>query len=250
MRLTSFLIVVLLACHVQAVTAQSQLKRPFETRQPLHEEHRALAPPVDWKPALQDAGEKSVTLAVLYSLLLPGMGELYAGNFSSGKYYLIADAGLWLGYGGFQYYGRWLRTDARSYATQHAGANFDSKDEQFEVNIGNFNSVEEYNDARLRDRNFDMLYDPQSSYAWRWEDDASRLQFKDQRIRSDEVFQGARFVVGALVLNRIISAISAGRSASAYNRSLVDESAWRFGADVSGGILQPHGLELKITRRF
>jgi hypothetical protein len=106
MRPTRFLIVVLLAFHVQAVTAQSQPKRPFETRELLREEHRALAPRVDWKPALEDAGERSVTLAVLYSLLLPGMGELYAGNFSSGKYYLIADAGLWLGYGGFQYYGR------------------------------------------------------------------------------------------------------------------------------------------------
>ena len=35
--------------------------------------------------------KKAVGLAVVYSLVLPGMGELYADGFSSGKYFLIAE---------------------------------------------------------------------------------------------------------------------------------------------------------------
>jgi len=45
--------------------------------------------------------KKSVVLAVVASLILPGMGELYAGSFESGKYNLIAEGGLWLTYSGF-----------------------------------------------------------------------------------------------------------------------------------------------------
>ncbi len=52
-------------------------------------------------PMLQDQAaapsKKSVGLAAIYSLLLPGMGELYAEGFSSGKYFLIAEGVLWLG---------------------------------------------------------------------------------------------------------------------------------------------------------
>lgn len=250
MRSISFLVTLLLLSSAGLLPAKAQVTSSHESRQAFVEQLRPLDVSGDAMPMLQEGDEKSVTLAVVYSLLLPGMGELYAENFSSGKYFLITDAGLWLGYGGFRYYGQWLRTDARSYATQYAGANFDGKDEAFEVNMGNFNSLEEYNEAKLRNREFDKLYDAQSTYAWQWESDASRLQFKDQRIRSDEVFQSSRFVIGALVLNRIISAFSAGRAAAAYNRNLKGESAWRLGADVAGGILNPHGLELKISRTF
>lgn len=250
MRSISFLITLLLISSAGMLPAKAQPPSSRGNRQVLLEQLRPLNVSEDIMPMFQEGDEKSVTLAVVYSLLLPGMGELYAGNFSSGKYFLITDAGLWLGYGGFRYYGQWLRTDARSYATQYAGANFDGKDEAFEVNMGNFNSLEEYNEAKLRNREFDLLYDPQSSYAWRWESDASRLQFKNRRIRSDEVFQSSRFVIGVLVLNRIISAFSAGRAAAAFNQDLKGESAWRLGADVAGGILNPHGLELKISRTF
>lgn len=193
---------------------------------------------------------KSTTIAVVYSLLLPGMGELYAGSFETGKYYLMADAGLWLTYGGFQLHGQWLRQDARLFAQQHAQANTDGKDDQFEVNLGNFSTVADYNEAKLRDRDYNLMYDPNSNYAWKWDSDATRLQYKNLRIRSDEVFQNSKFVLGALVLNRIISAFSAGRAVAAYNKSLAESGNWRINAAVSGGILSAHGIELRLTKEF
>jgi hypothetical protein len=203
---------------------------------------------MQFAPSLQ-AERKSVPIAIALSLVLPGMGELYAGNFQSGKYLLAADAGLWLTYGGFQLYGDWLRRDARSFATQRAGASFENKDEQFEVNIGNFLSVEDYNEAKLRNRQFDLLYDPKSTYAWRWSSDADRLRFREQRIRSDESYRNSKFVLGALVLNRIISAFSAGRAAARGNGTQAD-ALWRISADVSGGTFNPHGIEIQVSRSF
>jgi hypothetical protein len=158
-------------------------------------------------------------LAVVASLILPGMGEWYAGSFESGKYNLIAEGGLWLAYSGFRMHANWLQQDAQTFAHQHAGAHFDNKDDQYSVNIGNFNSTDEYNQAKLRNRENDLIYSAEQ-YAWQWDSDASRAQFKDVRIRSGEIKNNAKFIIAAVVINHLYSAFSAGRKAAAYNKDL------------------------------
>ncbi|HWP81259.1 MAG TPA: hypothetical protein VNN76_01240 [Bacteroidota bacterium] len=198
----------------------------------------------------QSRETKSVTVAIVASLILPGAGEWYAGNLQTGRYFLMADAGLWLTYAGFNFYGDWIRDDARDFAAMRAGVDLRGKDEQFETNVGNFMNVHEYNQARLRDRQYNRLYDPNSSYAWQWDSDASRMRFRDLRIRSDQLFQNGRFVIAAMVVNRIISAFVAARAAAAYNRSMRSESNWRFDAGVQGGLALPHGFEVRISKAF
>ena len=193
---------------------------------------------------------KSVMLAIAYSLLLPGLGDLYAENFGTGKYFMGADAGLWLTYGGIRIYGQWLKVDAKTLAVQSASANFDGKDDKFEVNLGNFADVLSYNDAKLRNREYDLTYDPKSNFAWQWSSDADRLRYKDLRNRGQSALSNSQFVVGALVLNRVISAISAARSVSAYNRSVQALSSWRLNATVPGGMLAADGIELTFSREF
>ena len=163
--------------------------------------------------------KKSVVLAVVASLILPGMGELYAGSFESGKYNLIAEGGLWLTYSGFRMHANWLQQDAQTFANQHAGANFDNKDDQYSVNIGNFNTTDEYNQAKLRNREYDLVYIA-DQYKWQWDSDVNRTQFKDLRIRSGEIRNNAKFIIGAIVVNHLFSAFSAGLKAAAYNKSL------------------------------
>jgi TM2 domain-containing membrane protein YozV len=193
---------------------------------------------------------KSVTLAVVYSLLVPGMGQTYVGSFRTGKYYLFAEGGLWLTYSGFQIYGNWLHQDAQSYATEHAAANFSGKDDQFEVNIGNFNTMDEYNQQKRNNRQYDLMYTG-SQYQWDWgRNDANRLQFKSIRIHSASVYDNSRFIIGAVVVNHIISAFMAGRAAAAYNRSLADEQSWHIDALALGNVGNIHGIELSFTKIF
>ena len=47
----------------------------------------------------------------------------------------------------------------------HAGVDATGKNDDFFVNIGNFMTVEEYNEKRLRDREPEKLYDPLAGYA-------------------------------------------------------------------------------------
>jgi hypothetical protein len=194
--------------------------------------------------------KKSVLIAIGYSLILPGMGELYADNFRAGRYFMGADAALWITYGGFRTYGRWLKQDAQTFASQHAGASFDGKGDQFSVDLGNFNNVYDYNEAKLRNRQFDILYDPNSNFAWQWASDVNRTHYKDLRIRGDGVLRNSQFIIGVMVLNRIISAISAARSVSAYNRSVPTFGSWQLRTGVGGGAITAQTVELTLTREF
>ncbi len=189
-------------------------------------------------------GRRSVLLAVAASVILPGAGEFYAGNFQeSGRYSLAAEAALWITYAGFHLHGSWVRNDARAFGAQMAGVTFAGKDNEFEVNIGNYLTVAEYNEAKLRSREFDKLYtDP--SYAWAWTSEADRARFRDERIRSDRIFQAAKFAVAGLVVNRVISAFAAGRGAAAANRA-ARRAEWGIG--MNAGIDQAGATAISLT---
>jgi hypothetical protein len=171
--------------------------------------------------------KKSVTRAVLYSLLLPGTGEWYAGNSSTAKYLFGGEVTLWLSLYGFHSYGTWLRNDARSFAEVYAGIDWAGKDDKFFVNVGNFTSREEYNEKKMRDRDVGALY-LDSSYDWNWESEELRAEYRDLRVRSDQMFNAIKFVGTAIVANHIVSAIIAGNSASRYNERL-GQTDWSFG---------------------
>lgn len=193
--------------------------------------------------------KKSVGLAAIYSLLLPGMGELYGGNFEAGKYFLMGEGVLWLTYTTFEVYGNSLRDDARSFAASRGGVNPSNSDDQFFIDIGNYSSVAAYNEAQLRDRNPDRLYDPAAGYSWQWESEAARLSYRDQRIDSENMYNNQRFVVGAILINHLASAIHAARGVVLRNKGINDQSGEiRFKAGVLGGLSHPHGIVVTVSR--
>jgi hypothetical protein len=194
--------------------------------------------------------KKSVLLGIAYSLILPGLGDFYARKGETGKYYLGADIALWLAYGGVQSYGHWVKNDARTYAVEKASANFSGKSAQFEVDLGNFDTVDDYNQAKLRNRQYELLYEAGSTYAWKWISADDRLRFKNERIRGDEIIRNSQFVVGALVINRIVAAISAARSVSDYNRNVQALGGWRLNAGTTGGVFTANGVVISVSKDF
>jgi hypothetical protein len=193
--------------------------------------------------------KKSVPMGVLYSLLLPGMGELYGGNYGMGKYFTIAEGALWISYAGFESYGTWTQNDARTFAVQHAGINLDNKSDGYFIDIGNFVSVEEYNQEILRERQIFKVYDPSSSNAWHWDSDANRETYRQLRVSSDEKFNNARFVLATIVANHIISAINAGRSVISHNNNSEAELL-NIKANLLGDVQHPNGMMLTFTKNF
>lgn len=236
-----------------AGTPSSHSLSSFETRLDLVGPISTLPVPSFDVPQLTPAaGKKSVGLAALYSLLIPGMGELYTGAFgASGKYFLAAEGVLWLTWGVFDVYGNSIRDDSRAFARAHAAADVTGKNDQFFVDLGNFMNTAEYNDKKLRDRDADLLYDPASGYAWQWDSEASRATFRDRRVASDNMYNNRKFAVAAILINHVASAINAARAAISHNKD-VDSALGdlQFGARVLGGWEQPHGIELTVTKGF
>lgn len=248
MRLTSFCGLVAASTLVASIGFSQ-----FSLRPAIQSAGAGLSPSRNVTPLVEPqirTEKKSVLMAIGYSLLIPGLGDMYADNFRTGGYYMGADAALWMTYGGFRVYGNWLKQDAKTYATQNSGVNPNGKNDQFAVDLGNFNNVFDYNDAKLRNRQFDLMYDPNSAYAWQWRSENERLHYKDMRIRGDAVLRNSQFVIGVLVMNRLIAAISAVRSVSAYNRSVQSLGSWRLKADVTGGVLSAQNMELTLSREF
>jgi len=195
--------------------------------------------------------KKSVGLAVLYSLAVPGMGELYAGNFSSGKYFLGAEGLLWLTYAVFDIRAFALQDDARAFAVAHAGVSPSGKGDDFYVDVGNFSTLADYNAKKMRDRTPELVYDPAAGYNWSWDLDANRMAFRDQRVSADNVFNNRKFVIGAILVNHIASAINAARVAIAHNKELAGILGdLRLEASVQGGWRTPHGVTLTVIRPF
>jgi hypothetical protein len=193
--------------------------------------------------------KKSVLLAIAASLVIPGMGELYAGSFESGKYHLIAESGLWLTYAGFRIHANHLEQDARTFAVQHAGADFNQKDDQYSVNIGNFNTTDEYNQTKLRNREYSLIY-ASEQYNWSWDSDANRSRFRDLRIRSGEVRNNSKFVIAAVVINHLVSAFSAARKTAAYNKSISAMDDIQIQTFTFNNGSQIDGVGISITKIF
>ena len=202
-------------------------------------------------PAVEQTAKKSAATAILYSLIVPGMGELYVDGFDNGKYSLIAEGGLWLTYFSFRQYGGWLQDDARRFAALHAGADISGKNDQFFVDVSNFQDTYDYNEKKLRDRTPDKLYDPTGSYYWNWDSDVHRLEFRSQRVASTKVLSNAGFIIGAIVVNHIISAINAARLTRIYNNRLdEDMGAWWIESSLINQGAKPDGIQLTLVKKF
>jgi hypothetical protein len=223
------------------------------TRQEISRDLFAAAPAVQASttPVDQGTSRKAVGLAILYSLIVPGMGELYADGFASGKYFLMAEGALWITYAAFEIHGNDLRDAARSYSGAHAGVITSGKDDQFFVDLGNFASMDDYNDKRLRDRDISRLYTLEAGQYWLWDSQAARLDYREQRIASESAYNSRKFVVAAIVINHVVSAINAARAAISHNRSL-QESLGQL--ELSGRVLgtpgQEHGVMVTLSRTF
>ena len=92
--------------------------------------------------------KKNTGLAILYSLLLPGMGELYADAYDSGVYFTVADGVLWGTFAGMNVYANWQKDRYISYSQSNASVSSEGKDEDFYATIGKYSSIDQYNDEK------------------------------------------------------------------------------------------------------
>lgn len=176
--------------------------------------------------------KKKTGLAILYSFLLPGMGELYAENYNSGKYFTIADGVLWGLFIGFNVHANNQEDNYKAHAKAFASINPDGKTELYFANVGNYMNIDDYNNEMLLNRDFDAVYNVETHY-WRWETKEQRREYRNTWSSSENSYNNIKFVVWGLLLNRVVSAINAVRLVAAYNNKLeTSEVGWNLSLDL------------------
>lgn len=194
--------------------------------------------------AENNSGEKkNPALAILYSALLPGMGELYAGDYSFGQYLTMAEAAFWGTYLGMKYYGNWKRDNYKEYAKSFGGVNLNGKDDDYFASIGEYSNIDRYNDDKALNRSFDEMYSDNTDY-WKWQTESDRKTYRNMWLSSQHAFNNTRFVVGAMLLNRLVSIINAVRLTTAHNKSIMSDFNVYFNADPYGNSMSDFNINL------
>ena len=189
--------------------------------------------------------KKSPGISVLLSALLPGAGHFYAGRMDVGAYFLGAEAAMWLGLLGVNYYGGILRDDSRSFASVHAGLNKDGKDDNYFANVGSFLNIYQYNNDKLQSGQYDKIYDI-NTYFWNWDSPSNQGEFDQQRKKSERTYNLSTVFFTGLIINRLVSGISALVLTNKINSS---------GIKVSSGFTQSpenkiDGIKLNFVKSF
>jgi len=164
--------------------------------------------------------------ALLRSFIVPGWGHYYIDNdnWNRGRVHLLSDVILIGSYLGLNLNAKRLESNLYSFAKQHAGVDLKGKGRGYLLNVAEFSSIHKYNEFQERSRNWDQLYEITADNSWSWNSEEKRLSFLklDNRIQNNR--QQLPAIISLLVVNRIISGISAYSSASNFNNSVASTS--------------------------
>ena len=175
---------------------------------------------------------KSASRAFFSSLLLPGTGEAYIGEKTQSKIFLGIEIVAWGLVIANVINVNMRQDDYKNFAVQHASVIRNGKSDQFWIDIGKFDTVFEYNEQRIRERDIDALYPENRFWSWNWDNTDNRFFYDAKRIETREIEQNRLYFFAAIALNHVISAINALRLANSYNRKL-DELSLKFNIDYN-----------------
>ncbi|HUV31224.1 MAG TPA: hypothetical protein VMY05_09075 [Acidobacteriota bacterium] len=163
---------------------------------------------------------RSVFKAGLLSALVPGAGEYYLGNRGKARFFFAAEALTWLGYISFRTYGNWKRDDYIRYASVHANAQLEGREDDFLDLVGFYDDIDQYNSlARVLDPTRPYLEDTPENH-WRWHTLEDRFAFRHLKNRSRDAYLRANFMIGVAIVDRLISVVDAVRDARRMQRRL------------------------------
>lgn len=165
--------------------------------------------------------------AFLRSLLIPGWGQHAMGAKGAARGFIVAEVLLVGSAVGLNVYGNWINDDMRAFAAGHALVDIAGKDDRYWVDIGNFNTIHEFNAEKLRQRNTRDLRDPAGADFWAWDSPENRRRFEDLRIKRDQAKEASSFAVAGVVANHVVSALHA--LWLARKAETPDRQAYRFG---------------------
>ncbi len=194
---------------------------------------------------------KNPMVALLLSCVVPGWGEIYAGETTRGRWFMAAEAGIWAGYGAFRIQ-EGMREDAyREYAQVFAGTDAGAGSAYLSDMGGYIRSEgdDSYNESIRREARslFPNDLEAQAAYlaengyhgdlSWDWGTTDRFYEYRDLRRIASEAERNAFYVTGLAVLNRVLSAVDSAWMARRHNAGVRGEPVARLSVvpQIAGG---------------
>ena len=145
------------------------------------------------------------------SLLLPGWGELSISQKSHGQNFLAVEVMLWLTVLNGKTISKNYESDYRAFASEYANVDWTNSDYLFAIDIGYYNTLDDYNALKERQRSLEIetdlngglirevghaLYPENGDFYWDWKDNESKRQsYNNMRISSANWDKYANFAI-------------------------------------------------------
>lgn len=173
-----------------------------------------LIPPIFQSVSAQQTNDPRS--AFLRSMVFPGWGHYYNDRdaWNRGKVHFATELGIIATYIGFQYRSSTLQSEYITLANLRSGVDIRDRNRNFQIALSDFPSLAAYNEFQLRTRNWNRLLDVNSQNNWQWQSERDRLQYGDLRSRRDRIKNQLPALLSLMVINRVISAVSAYNGAS------------------------------------
>ena len=140
----------------------------------------------------------------IQSLIIPGWGEYSIGKTKRAKNFFIRETILFLTFiNNYKMY-KWYESDYIAFAELHANVSMDGKPYLFNVNIGHYNSRDDYNSIMELQRLPSEKY-LGNKYFWNWDNENNRIKYDQIRISSVTAKKYTKFGIGGMILHRLVS---------------------------------------------
>ncbi len=159
--------------------------------------------------------------AVMLSLALPGLGEMYMGEKDDAMRAFAIEGGIILSYLGLEKYANIVKDDYIKYGIKHSGMSSE-RDEDYYDAVEWYQSCESYNisvreearwlfpDNRERQLEYIRENEIQKEKGWCWQE-SEWATFRALRKGERKAHMNASYCIGLGIVNRVISAIISSR---------------------------------------
>jgi hypothetical protein len=169
----------------------------------------------------------SVRRAVLYSFLLPGLGDYYLGRTGRARLFWLAEATIWTSFIVFETQGYLRENGYKDYALAYAGISGTNHSDDYYRIISQFNSSDDYEASIKQDGRYELY--PNDNYwnleqyylterisdfeSWAWAGVDKRRAFWDIRQGSRLARRRALYAAAAGLANRLVSSLMTFKTA-------------------------------------
>jgi len=214
----------------------------------------APAPPTNSKKAL------------LYSLILPGLGEMSMGEKGRATGFFLAEGLIWASYTYWTVAGNLRQDDYIEQAQINAGVGISKESDDYWRLVGQYTSSSgegpgSYEEDLRREARDTYPSDPaaQDAFvaehlptgdkAWSWSTSALQAEYVDTRETSNRAHNKAKYSFAAAILNRVVSVIDVQMLRHKASKAARGESAIRAETRVYADAVEDGG-RLVVERRF